>query len=80
MRSTVQTVEWRDGAVVMIDQRLLPGRDFPLTDGDVIELGALRMTLRIVQSPGEPEGSNTHQHQTPNPNPLRKWYFGRSGQ
>ncbi|NDJ55149.1 MAG: FHA domain-containing protein [Chloroflexi bacterium] len=32
-------------------QRLLPGRDFPLSDGDVIELGALRMTLRIVQSP-----------------------------
>jgi len=31
--------------------RLLSGRDYPLTDGDVIELGALRMTLRIVQSP-----------------------------
>lgn len=34
-------------------QRLLPGRDFPLSDGDIIELGALRMTLRIVQSPAE---------------------------
>jgi hypothetical protein len=58
-------------------QRLLPGRDFPLSDGDVIELGALRMTLRIVQSPDEPEGS-ARQHQVTNPNPLRKWYFGRS--
>jgi hypothetical protein len=37
-------------------QRLLPGRDFPLSDGDVIELGALRMTLRIVQSPGDGDG------------------------
>lgn len=32
-------------------QRLLPGRDFALSDGDVIELGALRMTLRIVEAP-----------------------------
>lgn len=32
-------------------QRLLPGRDFPLSDGDIIELGALRMSLRIVHSP-----------------------------
>ncbi|GAB4469778.1 MAG: hypothetical protein Kow00124_05270 [Anaerolineae bacterium] len=35
-------------------QRLQAGRDFPLSDGDVIELGALHMTLRIVQSPLEP--------------------------
>lgn len=34
-------------------QRLLPGQDYPLSDGDVIELGALRMTLRIVQAPYE---------------------------
>lgn len=34
-------------------QRLLPGREFPLSDGDIIELGALRMTLRIVSSPIE---------------------------
>ncbi len=32
-------------------QRLLHGRDFPLSDDDTIELGALRMTLRIVHSP-----------------------------
>lgn len=32
-------------------QRLMPGRDFPLSDGDSLELGALRMTLRIVHSP-----------------------------
>ena len=32
-------------------QRLMAGRDFPLSDGDSIELGALRMTLRIVHSP-----------------------------
>ncbi len=32
-------------------QRLLPGRDFPLADGDTIELGALRLTLRIAHSP-----------------------------
>ncbi len=37
-------------------QRLLPGRDFPLSDGDAIELGALRMTLRIVNSPGDDDG------------------------
>jgi hypothetical protein len=39
-------------------QRLLPGQDYRLVDGDVIELGALRMTLRVVQSPtskAEPE-------------------------
>jgi pSer/pThr/pTyr-binding forkhead associated (FHA) protein len=34
-------------------QRLMPGREFPLTDGDTIELGALRMTLRIVKTPNE---------------------------
>lgn len=34
-------------------QRLAGGRDFPLSDGDVIELGALKLTLRIVQSPLE---------------------------
>jgi hypothetical protein len=34
-------------------QRLSPGRDFLLTDGDVIELGALRMTLRIIQAPAD---------------------------
>ncbi len=34
-------------------QRLSPGRDFPLSDGDTVELGALRMTLRIVHSPVE---------------------------
>jgi hypothetical protein len=34
-------------------QRLAPGRDFPLTDGDTVELGALRMTLRIVHAPVE---------------------------
>ena len=37
-------------------QRLSPGRDFPMSDGDVVELGALRMTLRIVHSPIEAEG------------------------
>jgi hypothetical protein len=57
-------------------QRLLPGRDFPLTDGDVIELGALRMTLRIVQYPNEHEGQQ--RRQVPSSNPLSKWYFGRS--
>ncbi len=42
-------------------QRLMTGRDFPLSDGDVIELGALRMTLRIVHSPtGEDGGSRSH--------------------
>jgi hypothetical protein len=56
-------------------QRLLPGRDFPLTDGDVIELGALRMTLRIVQYPNEKEDQR---RPAPTPNPLRKWYFGRT--
>jgi hypothetical protein len=38
-------------------QRLMPGRDFPLSDGDIIELGALRMTVRIVQSPGDDESA-----------------------
>ena len=40
-------------------QRLTPGQSFPLADGDVIELGALRMTLRIDETPaheGEPDG------------------------
>ena len=40
-------------------QRLMPGRDFPLSDGDIIELGALHMTLRIVHSPIEGSGGNT---------------------
>jgi pSer/pThr/pTyr-binding forkhead associated (FHA) protein len=40
-------------------QRLMPGRDFPLSDGDIIELGALHMTLRIVHSPVEGGGGNT---------------------
>lgn len=56
-------------------QRLLPGRDFPLSDGDVIELGALRMTLRIVHYPNEAEGQR---RPAPASNPLRKWYFGRT--
>jgi pSer/pThr/pTyr-binding forkhead associated (FHA) protein len=40
-------------------QRLMPGRDFPLSDGDSIELGALRMTLRIVHSPAEGDEDNS---------------------
>jgi hypothetical protein len=47
-------------------QRLMPGRDFPLSDGDIIELGALRMTLRIVHSPIE--GSSADQ---PDESPMR---------
>jgi FHA domain len=40
-------------------QRLMSGRDFPLSDGDSVELGALRMTLRIVHSPeSTDEGSS----------------------
>jgi pSer/pThr/pTyr-binding forkhead associated (FHA) protein len=31
--------------------RLMPGREFRLSDNDIIELGALRMVLRIVQAP-----------------------------
>lgn len=54
-------------------QRLLPGRDFPLSDGDVIELGALRMTLRIVHSP---EASESGAKRAPSSNPLKRWYFG----
>lgn len=54
-------------------QRLLTGRDFPLTDGDVLELGALRMTLRIVQSPNDEDGSG----QPPKRGPLfRRRRFG----
>lgn len=34
-------------------QRLTPGQGFPLTDGDVIELGGLRMILRIDDAPGK---------------------------
>ncbi len=58
-------------------RRLLPGRDFPLSDGDVIELGALRMTLRIVHTPDEP-GQETSQR--PSRNPLRRWVSGRAHQ
>jgi len=50
-------------------QRLLPGRDFPLSDGDAIELGALRMTLRVVNSPDDEE--STH-GPTGDPNPRRR--------
>lgn len=32
-------------------QRLMPGQGLPLSDGDIIELGALRMTLRVDESP-----------------------------
>ncbi len=46
-------------------QRLLAGRDFPLTDGDVLELGALRMTLRIVQSPDEGTGPQPPDESSP---------------
>jgi hypothetical protein len=58
-------------------QRLLPGREFPLTDGDVIELGALRMTLRIVHYPDESEGEVRTRFG--GNNPLKRWYWGRSG-
>lgn len=50
-------------------QRLLSGRDFPLTDGDVLELGALRMTLRIVQSP---DGDRKDKKHEPDPRPPRR--------
>lgn len=39
-------------------QRLVPGRDYPLADGDIIELGALRLTLRIVQGPNSAQGGS----------------------
>ena len=32
-------------------QRLISGHDIALSDGDILEIGALRMTLRIVESP-----------------------------
>jgi len=54
-------------------QRLLPGRDFPLSDGDVIELGALRMTLHIVHFPDETDGGP--RRKTASSNPLKRWYF-----
>jgi predicted component of type VI protein secretion system len=41
-------------------QRLAPGRDFPLTDGDTIELGALRMSMRIVHTPSDETGQDPH--------------------
>lgn len=37
-------------------QRLLPGQGYQLSDGDIIELGALRMILRIERSPAEAAG------------------------
>lgn len=40
-------------------QRLMPGQSFPLSDGDIIELGALRMTLRVDESP---LGKHNSQH------------------
>ncbi|MGF1507022.1 MAG: FHA domain-containing protein [Anaerolineae bacterium] len=59
-------------------QRLAPGRDYPLTDGDVIELGALRMTLRIVQSPVDGASHSTRQ-QAPDDDPFegRRFRFRR---
>lgn len=45
-------------------QRLLGGREFPLSDGDIIELGALRMTLRLVQSPLEGDGTSTRENES----------------
>jgi predicted component of type VI protein secretion system len=53
-------------------QRLLPGRDFPLKDGDIIELGALRMTMRITHFP---DGRENAPHPQAS-NPLRRWAFG----
>ena len=38
-------------------QRLMPGREFRLSDNDIIELGALRMVLRVVQSPQDAEAA-----------------------
>jgi hypothetical protein len=46
-------------------QRLAPGRDYPLSDGDIIELGALRMTLRIVHSPVEGASTPAKQEKDP---------------
>lgn len=57
-------------------QRLLPGRDFPLSDGDVIELGALRMTFRIVQS-SDASSMPVEERKSPSSsNRLKRWYFG----
>ncbi len=59
-------------------QRLLPGQDFPLSDGDVIELGALRMILRIIRAPHE---TRPEQHTE---RPMRgfpfRFLFGRGRQ
>ena len=53
-------------------QRLIPGQAFPLSDGDVIELGALRMQFRIHDSPqGKPA-----QESSSRSNPLRGWTRG----
>jgi FHA domain-containing protein len=53
-------------------QRLLPGRDFPLSDGDAIELGALRLTLRIVNTPMDDQGDS----QTGGPAQPKRRRFG----
>lgn len=56
-------------------QRLVGGREFPLSDGDLIELGALRMTLRIVQAPGD-DGTRRQTRTDPF---FKRFRFGRSG-
>jgi pSer/pThr/pTyr-binding forkhead associated (FHA) protein len=50
-------------------QRLSPGRDFRLADDDIIELGALRMMLRIVQAPHDTQSSHQRQRDT------RRWWW-----
>ncbi len=55
-------------------QRLLPGRDFALSDGDVIELGALRMTLRIMEAP--PGGGGVKKSDTRRMRGRRFRFFG----
>ncbi|MBN1309812.1 MAG: FHA domain-containing protein [Anaerolineae bacterium] len=47
-------------------QRLAPGRDFPLTDGDTIELGALRMNMRIVHTPEDEKNRERRPESLPN--------------
>lgn len=57
-------------------QRLAPGRDFQLTDGDTIELGALRMNMRIVHTPGE-DGEKYQASDKPSSSKRRRFGWPR---
>lgn len=58
-------------------QRLMPGQGFPLGNGDTVELGALRMTFNIDDTPARDVAAHPEQPAKPRMKGFRFRFLGK---